>query len=1438
MKRITLSLIALLVCCISMIAQQRSESEAIQIAQEFFGKQGKSPQLSVVPHQKVETQVRKRVAAARKAPAQSQSFYVVNDEANNRFVIVSADERLFTILGYSDSGLFNEDTAPEGLIELLESYNVQYDYLLSEDVSNAVKKKVREYGKEIPPLILSKWAQDSPYNLLCPENKKFSTGENCATGCVATAMAQIMNYHKYPQKGQGGSYTYKTESQGEWLYLNFNSLTFDWDNMLNEYNGPETETQKNAVANLMYACGVSVTMNYGVDEAGQSGAKSQNVAYAFINNFGYNSNTVYYDRAYYSDEEWRSIIMNELEASRPIFYTGMGTGGHAFILDGCNTDGKFHFNFGASGTCDGYYELDAIILIDGALNIHNYSYYQDMVCHICPQETNIHEDIFYSESFDVNKTSVSIGGSIKFSCNPYCYASCSTYDDRSNVSFKGALGFGLFDDKMTMQESLYNDSGWDLKTFYGPKNGISRYIYFDSEKFEEGSHYYIAPYAKANTSSAPTRIRTKNGESDWYYVSVENGVVTLEKMGPKVIIFPVQAGDYNILANTEERWNINIWQDSEDATKYWISNLDPAVAKKGYNYESGWNKVYGYINETHTQLSVPVNQEIGKDIVIRNISGGDNITIQLTEKDDKMFFSGINDIWGSKELLAESEMSRYQYTTIAYGKIDIEDPTPEPSPIPVETPSIDVSNNSFTIHCGTEGAIKYYTTDNTTPDVNSSRYNDEPVPLFHNCTIKAIAYKDGQSSEVATLKVTSFKVETPIIHQEGNHITFTCATDGATIYYDWDGKTRQTGSLDIEKSGVIKVYAEKDDFIKSDVKEQSLEYTPDPVPEPTPDILVIANNEAGKLSTRISDTDKLSATRLTVSGKINGTDIIFIREMFYHGKLTDLDIENATIVSGGDAYDTTINAVTKDNIVGKYFFENCKQMISIKLPFNAVKIEGGAFSGCKSLKKLDIPASCVEVESMIVSSCDNLEEVNLSDAVQTFPGLAVYSSKNLMRINVSEGNQYFKSVDGVLFSKDGKTIVRYPMGKDDESYTIPEGVIIIGKEAFDYAKIASITIPNTVTNIESSAFENSKNIQSLTIPNSITSIGESAFKGCDKLDNVTMSSEVSSIESFTFGSCKNLRKFYIGAKVSSINKLAFYNCQSLQEFEVDENSSFFTAQSGVLFTKDMQELVKCPMALYAEEYIVPYGVKVIRAEAFATCTNIKRFYLPETLTTIGECAFENCEMSSIRIPQTVTSIGESAFNKCDNLESLVLPEGTNKIQNMTLHGCKSLTYIYIPANVKEFGMWAIADCPSLTMINSLITDIDKVTVHYDSYDAYYDAFEKIPSECTWRVPAGGVKGSADYEKYAELYKAQDWWVSTWKIIIDDNTGIDDIAVTDYGISWSDGKLIIRPGSNGVFRIYCMNGTLLQSINAKSGETYQLELPRGIYIINNKKVILK
>ena len=1349
----------------------------MQIAQDFFAGKGKSPQLSVVPHQKVEAQIRKRVAAARKVPAQNQGFYVVNDETNNRFVIVSADERLYIILGYSDSGCFEPENVSDGLMALMSGYNTEYNYVVNNSQTTLVSSPEKENANPILPLIKTKWGQGTPFNYHCPLS---SHGSKSVSGCVATAMAQVLYYYGQPSQGQGGLEKYTTRSTNTMQSINYDTLTIDWSKIKDTYryyideNGryqsvpDRADEENNEVAKLMHACGVSVFMDYDTG----SGAFPSDVPYALIKHFGYNPNTVCVRRECYSNKEWNNMIMEELNAQRPVIYGGQDGeyGGHEFIIDGINDEGLYHINFGWFGSDDGYYSIDAI-----DPDIYKFHLDHDMVIRVSPNFVEGEKSNIYFNQFSLSP-SVNIGDSYKVNLSFKLY---SNEINSQNFNFDGNVGVGVFDKDWNLVNSLYEFRATNLSTtdkklmqpqyVYWPQisNALESRVNFAESIFgKDETQLYIAPYAIIN--STVVRGRHINGEKNWYRATTWNGKVILEPdsviEGYVLPIPPVEydtipdwlVGTYNVNALDNYNLKTSVWQvslvkDEVDSTKCWFYNIDKKLMEKGF--PSSINKVSGYMGKDG-RIRIPSNQDIGNEYWLKNFQTTDSIIVAVSKTNNSM---DISDAWGVSNKSTGEILSRYIRSHFSFA----------PRDTIVATPFINVSEDHYmTISCSTKDVvIKYtYTRSGEEPTNNSIEYSGR-VLLDKNGIVKAIAYKNGLSSEVATVEVTSFKVAKPEIHQEGNHITFTCATDGATIYYDWDGKTRQTGSIDIEKSGVIKVYAEKDDFNSSDIMELSLVYTPMPDPDPSIDdnYLNIANNEAGKLSTRISDTEKLSATRLTISGEINGTDIAFIRGMFMEGKLTDLDIENASIVSGGELYDEYWEVGTKDNVVGKYMFEDCKQMISIKLPSNAVKIEGGAFKGCKSLKRLDIPVSCIEVESMILSSCANLEEVNLSDAVQKFPGLAVYSCNNLMKINASENNPYFKSVDGVLFSKDGKILVRYPMGKNDVAYTIPDGVVTIGKEAFDYAKIASITIPNTVTTIESSAFENCKNILTLAIPNSVTTIGSSAFTGCSKLDNVTMSSEVTSIESFTFGGCQNLRKFYIGEKVDNIDKLAFYNCKSLQEFVVDENSNSFTTQFGILYTKDMQELVKCPMALYSEECIVPNSVKVIRSEAFATCTNIKKFYLPETLTTIGECAFENCEMASIKIPQSVTFIGSSAFNKCNNLETMVLPEGTGKIENMTLHGCKSLSYVYIPAGVKSFGMWAIADCKLLTMINSQIKDVDDITVYYDKTNGYYDSFENIPDTCTWRVPSGPVD---NLDKYVNKYKAQPWWVPTWRIVRD------------------------------------------------------------------------
>lgn len=264
----------------------------------------------------------------------------------------------------------------------------------------------------------------------------------------------------------------------------------------------------------------------------------------------------------------------------------------------------------------------------------------------------------------------------------------------------------------------------------------------------------------------------------------------------------------------------------------------------------------------------------------------------------------------------------------------------------------------------------------------------------------------------------------------------------------------------------------------------------------------------------------------------------------------------------------------------------------------------------------------------------------------------------------------------------------------------------------------------------------------------------------------------------------------------------------------------------------MANLVRCPLAYYAEEFRVPDGIVVVESGAFKGCKNIGKVILPESLLEIGSSAFTNCQMTSIYMPKTISKIGFMAFWGCDQIGTFIIPLKVSKIEDNLLYNCKKLNYLEIPKGVKEITSSAFYGCESLQTIRCFIEDIDNLYVE-TSYDGSYRAFYRVPSDCTWIIPEG-PKGQE--EIYANRYKAQPQWVSTWNISI--ASGIENINADNFKILWNNGKLNITTNRSGAIRIYSVNGTLLHSINGTSGEKYQIELPRGMYIINNKKVVLK
>lgn len=329
-------------------AENVTSAEALRIAQNFM------------QNRKVTS------SRTRKAPGEMQltpirqmnGLYIFNVADDGGYVIVSNDDRTIPVLGYSDSGSIDPNNIPENMKAWLQGYTDEIARLNEQGYTSpptSARKVQRRSLEHISPLLKTRWGQDQPFNNLCPE---YENGKKCATGCVATAMAQVMNYYKYPSSMDVDIPLYNCSNLNISMPI-LPTIQFDWQNMKEDYSTGYTDDEAQSVATLMQYCGQSVQMNYGPT----SEAKTFKVASALKNFFKYYHTTRYVSRSYYSYDNWLNLIYNELAQGRPVIYAGQSTGGgHTFVCDGYsyNNADMVHIVWGWDGFYDGYFVLSVL----------------------------------------------------------------------------------------------------------------------------------------------------------------------------------------------------------------------------------------------------------------------------------------------------------------------------------------------------------------------------------------------------------------------------------------------------------------------------------------------------------------------------------------------------------------------------------------------------------------------------------------------------------------------------------------------------------------------------------------------------------------------------------------------------------------------------------------------------------------------------------------------------------------------------------------------------------------------------------------------------------------------------------------------------------------------------------------------------------------------
>jgi len=459
-------------------------------------------------------------------------YYIFNNEEGG-FVIVAGDDCATPILGYSTEGSIDPNNLPIQLEELLNAYaeEIQHAVENNEQATDSIKALWNTYYSApesrnakavVNALITTSWNQYPYYNIKCPSDQSLSSfGGHPTTGCVATAMAQIMKYWEYPEMGTGN----KSYWCGQYstLSANFANTTYDWKNMPLKLTSSSTATQKDAVATLMYHCGVAVEMEYNSDGNGSSsayvidyGGGRASAEKAFKTYFGYAKTLSGKKGSSMSSSAWEAMLKNELDSKRPVLYRGApaeNKGGHAFICDGYDSNNKFHFNWGWGGSYNNaFFSLTA--LTPGQ---QNFSAGQEAVIGIKPADGSgpAKNYLLYMNTDLTAQNTSNTGSSIDV--NPYIYGNAMKFtarvENNGTGTFNGSFRVAAFTNEGEFIAWSKESHRYSLDAGY--RTDVQTYTFDGGYPFIPGKYRAYLYYQD-------------DDETEWKYVKTDHGVIFTE----------------------------------------------------------------------------------------------------------------------------------------------------------------------------------------------------------------------------------------------------------------------------------------------------------------------------------------------------------------------------------------------------------------------------------------------------------------------------------------------------------------------------------------------------------------------------------------------------------------------------------------------------------------------------------------------------------------------------------------------------------------------------------------------------------------------------------------------------------------------------------------------------------------------------------------------
>lgn len=1156
-------------------------------------------------------------------------YFVLNDTINHSFVIVSGDKRSMPIIGYSLEGNFDVNNQPPGFVAWMQSRekelayikqnNIQPDSKISEqwDKLTSLNAENTSANRVVGPLLQTKWNQGCYYNGLCPSDFTINTCGQVPAGCVATSMAQIMKYWNYPSTGTG-SHSYLCAKYGI-LSADFASTTYQWSQMPNELTGPNE-----AVATLMYHCGVAVETRYDQLNSGAYDPRDE-----LVNYFKYSPLAEYVDKRSYSKEEWVNLLKTEIDLGRPIWYQGSNSlcgGGHAFVCDGYQNENYFHFNWGWGGAFDGYFYLENL-----NPSCYLFSVFQSAIIKLFPKNL------------------------------PEGYEGLLLSTKTAGMGTNGG----------TVEIDLNSSAPWTVAS-------DQAWLTVSPSSASEGSHTIkltALPNATADTRKATVTV-SASGYSPQIIAVTQYGEIEVTAGNLKPILGSQISTITNLTLNgTIDARDFRTMRDEMpsltaiDLTGVTIQSYtgtEGTIGDDNYDYPANAIPSFAFILPESNlskfrlkSISLPSTLMTIDNYAFqgcRNLSIL-NIPSLLTSIGDGAFLecSGLNDFKIPASVTSIGNAAFRSFT----GSITVDDNNPNYSSIDgvlfnkaqtqlIQCPVSKTGDYTIPSSVTTIGNLAFYgCSDLTTISIPSSVTTIGPYAFIY-CT--------GLSSVLVPSSVTSigqraFGGVKGLIEVEASNPKYS-ALDGVLF----NKSQTELIQCPVSRAGTYTIPSTVI-TVKSEAFHSCVNISSLIIPASVKNIETFAFNCVGLSSVYVYNVPPvdLNASPSTFAEVNNVNCTLYIpygTRALYEAANQWKAFKNMVEMPGLYISDKTIDIPMSGGTAIANIACNASWTISSDQSWLSLTPMSGTDGNSEitftaqanpilSPRKATITIIATGYESRTIEITQYGSIEVTAGNLKNLLGGQLSTIKSLVLTGTIDARDFKTMRDNMVSLNEidlsGATIVEY---------TGTEGTV------GNY----NITYPSDM--IPFQAFYN-----------------VSISQGKSSLKSIKFPLSATGIGSFAFGRNTALKSIHIPSSITNIGNQAFVYFKGT--FDVEPGNLYYSSHDSILFNKDQTTLIQCSVSKTGG-YTVPSSVTFIDDNAFGECTGLTQITLPSTVTALGQGVFSYCSgLTSINIPSSVKILPQNSFIYCRNLTSISIPASVIAMESYAVAGNNGLNSIYV-----------------------------------------------------------------------------------------------------------------------------------------------------------------